>query len=91
MFRSLAATSMAIYQELIARGVSRETARLVLPVSLYTSFWMSGNLHNWCKFIRLRTTEHVQLETRLAAEAIKAQLLERVPISAHALLCDEYE
>ena len=82
---------MAIYQELIARGVSRETARLVLPVSLYTSFWMSGNLHNWCKFIRLRTTEHVQLETRLAAEAVRTQLLERFPISVKALLSDEYE
>ena len=91
MFRSSAATSMAIYQELISRGVARETARMVLPVALYTSFWMSGNLHNWVKFVRLRTTEHVQLETRLAAEAIKAQLLERFPISVKALLSDEYE
>lgn len=91
MFRSSAATSMAIYQELISRGVARETARMVLPVSLYTSFWMSGNLHNWVKFVRLRTTEHVQLETRLAAEAVKAQLLERFPISVKALLSDEYE
>ena len=91
MFKSSAATSMAIYNELIARGVSRETARLVLPVSLYTSFWMSGNLHNWVKFVRLRTTEHVQLETRLAAEAIKTQLLERFPVSVRALLSDEYE
>lgn len=91
LFRSSAATSLANYQELIALGVSREIARQVLSISLYTSFWMSGNLHNWCKFIRLRTTEHVQLETRLAAEAIKAQLLERFPISVGALLCDEYE
>ena len=91
LFNSSAATSMAIYQELIARGVSRETARLALPVSLYTSLWMSGNLHNWIKFVRLRTTEHVQLETRLAAEAIRAQLLERFPISVSALLNDEYE
>jgi len=91
LFRSSAATSLANYQELIALGVSRETARQVLSTSLYTSFWMSGNLHNWCKFVRLRTTEHVQLETRLAAEAIKAQLVERFPISAQALLSDEYE
>ena len=91
LFASSAATSMALYNELISRGVSRETARIVLPNGLYTSFWMSGNLHNWCKFIRLRTTEHVQLETRLAAEAIKAQLLERFPVSVGALLSDEYE
>lgn len=91
LFRSSAATSLANYQELIALGVSRETARQVLSTSLYTSFWMSGNLHNWCKFIRLRTTEHVQLETRLAAEAVRAQLLERFPISVSALLSDEYE
>ncbi len=91
LFASSAATSLANYQELIALGVSRETARQVLSTSLYTSFWMSGNLHNWVKFIRLRTTEHVQLETRLAAEAIRAQLLEQFPISVSALLSDDYE
>lgn len=91
IFRDSARDSVSDYNSLLRRGVSRETARVVLPNGLYTSFWMSGNLHNWCKFIRLRTTEHVQLETRLAAEAIKAQLLERFPVSVKALLSDEYE
>jgi len=91
LFTSSAATSMAIYQELIARGVSRFFFQVAATAAIYTSFWMSGNLHNWCKFVRLRTTEHVQLETRLAAEAIKAQLLERFPISVGALLSDDYE
>jgi len=91
IFKDSARDSVSDYNSLLRLGVSRETARMVLPKSLYTSFWMTGNLHNWCKFIRLRTTEHVQLETRLAAEAIKAQLLERFPVSVKALLSDEYE
>ena len=78
------------YEELISRGVARETARMVLPCSTYTTFWMTGNLHNWVKFIRLRDTEHVQLETRLATQAIRAQLLKRYPVSMSALLSDEY-
>lgn len=91
IFANSARASMEDYRKLISQGVAREKARMVLNQGLYTSFWMTGNLHNWCKFIRLRTTEHVQLETRLAAEAIKTQLLERFPVSVKALLSDEYE
>jgi thymidylate synthase (FAD) len=90
MLESVADQALAVYAELISKGVARETARMVLPCSTYTSFWMTGNLHNWCKYIRLRDTDHVQLETRLATQAIRAQLIERFPVSMSALLSDEY-
>lgn len=85
LIEGAASTALAIYNELIKRGVARETARSVLPVATYTSFWMTGNLHNFMKFIKLRTSPHAQLETRLAAEAIRVQLLERYPVSMSAL------
>lgn len=90
MLESVADQALAVYAELISKGVARETARMVLPCSTYTSFWMTGNLHNWVKYIRLRDTDHVQLETRLATQAIRAQLIERFPVSMSALLSDEY-
>ena len=90
MMQSVADQTLAVYAELISRGVARETARMVLPCSTYTTFWMTGNLHNWVKYIRLRDTDHVQLETRLATQAIRTQLIERFPVSMSALLSDEY-
>ena len=52
----------AIYHRLLDSGISREQARMVLPVSTFTSFFMTGNLLNWAKFLKLRLTEHAQYE-----------------------------
>ena len=83
---SISKLTESVYFNLLDRGVSRETARTVLPVNLYTSFWMTGNLLNWSKFLRLRCDDHAQLETRLAAIAIKELLLQRFPVSLGSLL-----
>lgn len=78
--------SLEFYNTLIDQGVSREQARAVLPQSMYTSFWMSGNLLNWSKFLRLRLDEHAQPEATEVAQAIQSELLERYPTSLDALL-----
>jgi thymidylate synthase (FAD) len=59
-----------LYEQLLKAGVAREQARTILPQSLYTSFYMTGNLLNWIKFLQLRTGETVQAETKEVAEAI---------------------
>jgi thymidylate synthase (FAD) len=74
------------YERLIDAGVARELARAILPVSCYTSFWMTGNLRNWAHFLKLRLDEHTQPEAREVAEAIRAQLVARFPVSIDALL-----
>ena len=48
------------YNKLIYRGVARETARMVLPVSLYTEFYWSVNLRNALHFVELRYHEGAQ-------------------------------
>ena len=77
---------LQLYHTLIQHGTSREQARVVLPQSMYTSFWMSGNLLNWSKFLRLRLDEHAQPEVQEVAQAIKDELLNIYPISLGALL-----
>ena len=64
--------TLEAYESLIALGVSREQARAVLPQGLYTSFYMTGNLRNWCHFIGLRNDpEHAQdLDVSLARQVI---------------------
>ena len=80
--------SLEMYNELIESGVAREQARAVLPQSLNTTFWMTGNLLNWSKFLKLRLDAHAQPETREVAEAIMIQLGKLWPISLSALLGD---
>lgn len=64
------AATLALYQDIIAEGVAREVARAVLPVATLTSFWLTGNLLNLIKMIKLRTDKHTQPETAEVARAM---------------------
>lgn len=55
------------YHELVELGVAREQARTILPVSGYTEFYWKIDLHNFLKFIQLRTHSTAQLEIQLYA------------------------
>lgn len=73
--------SLNLYGHLISHGVTREQARAVLPQSMYTTFWMTGNLHNYIKFLKLRLDEHAQEETRAVAEAMREILCSLFPVT----------
>lgn len=70
-----------VYEYLLKQGVCREQARGVLPQNTYTSFWMTGNLHNWFKFLKLRLHSHVQPETRVIAQAVLQCIENKFPIT----------
>lgn len=76
--------SFESYNILLDNGVSRESARMLLPQNMYTTFWMSGNLHNFLKFLQLRLDKHVQYETVRVAQGIEEQLRERFPVTLEA-------
>jgi thymidylate synthase (FAD) len=59
-----------LYQQLIDAGITREQARMVLPVSLYTKVVWKCDLLNLLKMLRLRLDPHAQYEIRVYAEAI---------------------
>ena len=58
------------YKAMIASGVARETARIVLPLSTYTQWCTTMNLHNLLHMLELRLDPHAQWECRVYAEAI---------------------
>lgn len=58
------------YEGMIENGVAREMARMVMPVSIMTQFYMKGNLRNWFHFLELRLHEHAQEEVRVIANKI---------------------
>jgi thymidylate synthase (FAD) len=71
--------AFADYRELIRCGVPRELARSVLPTATYSRMFATANLHNWLRFLALRSHEHAQYEIRVYAEAILAMLTGIVP------------
>jgi thymidylate synthase (FAD) len=63
--------SLEVYQWMLEKGASREQARFVLPQGLMARFYMTGNLHNFLKFIILRDSSHAQEECAEIARHIK--------------------
>lgn len=68
-----------LYDDLLSKGVSREQARLVLPLGIYTEFIFSIDLRNLMNFLEQRDSEHAQYEIRVYAVAIKNILKELMP------------
>lgn len=69
----------AAYQSLLQLGLSRETARMVLPLATLTEFRATVNLRNVLEFLRLRGHPSAQYEIRVYAKAITELLQPRFP------------
>ncbi|MDW8262141.1 MAG: FAD-dependent thymidylate synthase [Phycisphaerales bacterium] len=74
------------YQRLLEKGVSRELARIGLPVSVYTEWYWKIDLHNLFHFLSLRMDPHAQQEIRDYATACFALIQPIVPIAAEAFI-----
>jgi thymidylate synthase (FAD) len=59
------------YRTLINEGVSRETARMVLPLCTHTTLYMTGNIRSWIHYFEQRCAKGTQKEHRDIAEAIR--------------------
>lgn len=78
--------SLKSYNDLLSAGVCREQARAVLPQSLLTRFYMTGNLRNWAHFLKLRLDSHAQPEVQIIAQRIEAELRKLWPLPMDALM-----
>lgn len=72
------------YLGLTEQGVSRELARIALPVNMYTEWYWKCDLHNTLRFLGLRIDAHAQAEIRDYATAMLALMQEVVPITIEA-------
>ena len=78
--------AMNNYRALLAHGVAREMARLVLPVNFYTEWYFTCNARSLINFIRLRSDGHAQWETRQYSHAMSFIFREIMPWSFEAML-----
>ena len=78
------ATAREYYEELLELGVSREVARVVIPVNQYSRMRASANLRNWLHFLTLRVAPNAQWEIRQYADAVSTIVKQWFP-RTHAL------
>jgi thymidylate synthase (FAD) len=76
------------YTEMLEAGVAREVARMVLPVGLFTSYYVTCNARALMHFLGLRTISQIskfpsfpQREIEMVAEQMEDHLAERMPIT----------
>lgn len=72
------------YRKAIANGVSRETARIGLPLSLYTTKYWKCDLHNILRFLRLRMHSTAQFEIQEYANAMYSMIKQLAPYTCEA-------
>lgn len=77
--------SIALYNKLIARGVAKECARMVLPLNTKTVIFMSGTIRSWIHYLKIRTEEDTQKEHRQIAVAIQKIFVQNFPNISTAL------
>jgi thymidylate synthase (FAD) len=74
------------YNYLLAKGVSPEQARMVLPQSTLTEWIWSGSLDAFTDMCNLRCKEDSQYETRLVADYVRSEMIKIFPVSVEALI-----
>jgi thymidylate synthase (FAD) len=78
----------ANYQKMLDAGVAREVARAVLPVTLYSSMYVTMNARALMNFLSLRTARdgshfpsYPQREIEMVAEKMEAEFAKLMPIT----------
>jgi len=77
--------SYSRYKEAIRRGIAKESARFLLPLSTKTRMYMNGTVRSWVHYIKLRTDPSTQKEHQDIANKIKGIFREELPIISNAL------
>jgi thymidylate synthase (FAD) len=78
-----------LYQDMLAKGVAKESARKILPLNTPTRLYMSGTIRSWIHYLQIRTGVETQREHRDIALDIQDILKEHLPAIYTSLLCPE--
>lgn len=69
----------SVYNWLLSRNVSRETARKVMPMNSPTVMYVNGTVRSWLHYAALRRKSDTQKEHRVIAEGVWELLKEHFP------------
>lgn len=79
------AGSLALYKAAVEKGIAKEQARFLLPLSTTTKLYMKGSVRSWIHYLQVRTTPSTQKEHRDIALGIRKIFDEQFPTIAEAL------
>jgi thymidylate synthase (FAD) len=89
--KAVATEAYAAYQRMLRAGVAREVARIVLPLSLYSSMYVTMNARSLMNFLSLRTKRDdarfpsfPQREIEMVAEQMEELWKPLMPMTAAA-------
>lgn len=74
------------YKDLLQMGVAPEQARMVLPQSMMTSYYVTGSLAAWARAYKQRTDAHAQVEIQELAKQWGDIIAPLYPVSWQALV-----
>lgn len=74
-----------LYNDMIEDGVCPEQARMILPQSMYTEYYVTGSLAAWARAYLLRSDSHAQKEIKQLVALWEPILREKFPLSWEAL------
>ena len=77
------------YERMLERGVAKEVARAVLPLSTYTKYYWSCNPRSLMHFCSLRNHEAAQFEIRQYAAAAETFLERLMPVTHAAFIAND--
>lgn len=76
------------YQSLLANGVAKEQARIVLPVGIFSKMIWSCNPRSLMHFLGLRMHPTAQKEIQIVARAAACALTAHMPVTAEAFMAN---
>lgn len=89
--KAQASAAYASYQRMLDAGIAREVARIVLPLSIYSSMYVTMNARSLMNFLSLRTKHEgshfpsfPQREIELVAEQMERLWTDLMPLTAAA-------
>jgi len=86
VYRSHLNDAEAIYQDMIEQGYAPEQARMVLPQSMLTTYWVTGSLYAWANAYIQRSDAHAQIEIQQLAKQWDEIIRPLFPVSWSALV-----
>lgn len=86
--RKVSTDAFESYQRMLRAGIAREVARIVLPLNIYSSMYVTMNARSLMNFLSLRTKHEgshfpsfPQREIEMAAEQMETHFAELMPLT----------
>lgn len=78
-------STITAYKALLAAGVAKECARMILPMASSTTMYLNGSVRSWIHYLEQRTDMHAQLEHREVAYKVLELFNQHFPMTSKAL------